>query len=165
MSRLLAGIDLVAGHGRGLPAGARAPGPLTRAWARVRGRSLDHALAGGADPASSAALASRAAWLTSRRNRRGVARAIRRLLEPPGRRGPSAAVRPHRGELAGVRLRLAGVAALLETEEPIYASGVARAQLLLTDGNSPLYQPLHAGDLLRTVDEIVDALEGREETW
>ncbi len=64
-----------------------------------------------------------------------------------------------------MRLRLAGVAALLETDEPIYASGVAKAQLLLTEGNSPLYFPLHPGDLRRSVDEIVDALEGREETW
>ena len=64
-----------------------------------------------------------------------------------------------------MRLPLAGVAALLETDEPIYSRGVAKAQLLLTEGSSPLYFPLREGDLRREVDTIVDALEGREETW
>lgn len=166
MRRQLAGIHLVGRSGQALPAGARRPSVATKAWARLRGRSLDRALSEGADPASSAALARRAVWLTKTRNRRALARSIRRLLEPSnGRRGASAAVPPHRGELAGVRLSLASVAALLETDEPVYSRGLARVQLLLTEGGSPLYFPLRTGDLCREVDAIVDALEGREETW
>jgi hypothetical protein len=111
-------------------------------------------------------LAQRAARLTSTKNRRSLARSIRRLLEvPAGRQGPSAAISPHRGELAGGRLPLARVAALLEIDEPVYARGVARVELLLTEGGSVLYAPRRAGQLRGEVEGILNALEGREETW
>ena len=57
------------------------------------------------------------------------------------------------------------MAALLETDEPVYARGVARLQLLLTDGSGPLYAPQRTGELRAEVEAILDALEGREETW
>lgn len=38
-------------------------------------------------------------------------------------------------------------------------------QLLLTDGTGPLFAPLEEGELRRRVEEIVDALDGWEETW
>jgi hypothetical protein len=138
-----------------------------KAQAWFRGRSLDRALSNREDPASSAVLARRAAWLTSRKNRHALAQSITRLLDPPsGRRpGPSATVPPHRGELAGARMLLARVAALLEIDEPVYARGVARLQLLLTDGESALYAPHRTGELVGEAEGILDALEGREETW
>lgn len=162
-----AGIHLAAGDGRGL---SRAPDEgkiFIRVQARLRGRSLDRALSNGEDPASSPVLTRRAAWLTSTKNRHALARSIRRLLDPPsGRRaGLSAAVPPHRGELAGARMPLARVAALLEIDEPIYARGVARLQLLLSEGGSALYAPHRTGELRGEVEGILDALEGREETW
>jgi hypothetical protein len=164
MARQLAGIHLVAGDEQGLPAGVRDAGFLTKLRARLQGRSLDRALATGADPAASAVLARRAAWLTSTKNRRALARALRRALEPPiGRGGPSPAVSPHQGELAATRLPLAGVAALLESDDPIYARGVAKLQVLLTEGGSPLYSPRRVGELRREVDSILAALDGREE--
>ncbi len=164
MARQLAGIHLVAGDEQGLPAGVRDAGILTKLRARLQGRSLDRALGAGADPASSAVLARRAAWLTSTRNRRVLARALRRALELPiGRGGPSPAVSPHQGELAAVRLPLAGAAALLESDEPVYSRGVAKLQLLLTEGDSPLYSPRRAGELRREMDSILAALDGREE--
>ncbi len=164
MALQLAGIHLVARDERGLPAGLRDAGTLTKFRARLQGRSLDRALAIGADPASAAVLARRAAWLTSPRNRRGLARALRRTLDPPsGRPGPSPAIAPHQGELAAVRLPLAAVAALLESDEPIYSRGVAKVQLLLTEGDSPLYSPRRVGDLRREMDSIIAALAGREE--
>ena len=161
-----AGIHLVAGAGRGLPGGRHGPGLFVRAQARIRGRSLDRALSSGEDPASSQVLTRRAAWLTSPNNRRSLGRSIDRLLEPrPKRPGPSPAIQPHRGELAAARLPLARVAALLEINEPVYARGVARVQLLLTEGGSALYAPQWNGQLLNEVEAILDALEGREETW
>jgi hypothetical protein len=162
-----AGIHLVAGDLQGLSVSATEGGILTKAQARLRGRSLDLGLSKGEDPASSPVLTRRAAWLTSRKNRHALARSIRRLLDPPsGRRpGPSAAVPPHRGELAGARMLLARVAALLEIDEPVYARGVARLQLLLSEGGSALYAPHRTGELRCEVDGILDALEGREETW
>ena len=166
MRRQLAGIRLVAGDGRMAPAGARRPGPLVKLRARLAGRSLDRALAADADPTSSAALARRAVWLTDARNRHAVARSIRRLLEvSPARRGPSSAVPPHSGELTAARLPLARMAALLDTDVPVYSRGMARAQLLLTEGDSPLYAPQRTGQLLQEAEAIVVALEGREETW
>ena len=134
--------------------------------ARLRGRSLDRAISAGADLTSTAVLARRAAWLTSRGHRSRLARSLRGLLEPTtGRRGPSSAIAPHRAELAGARLALARVAALLEIDEPVYARGVAMAEQLLTEGDSHLYVPERAGQLRDEVEAIVDALEGREDTW
>jgi len=166
MKQQPAGIHFVAGADRGLPGGACGPGLLVRAQARIRGRSLDRALSDGENPASSRMLTRRAAWLTSPKNRRSLGRSIDRLLEPrPKRLRPSLAIQSHRGELAAARLQLARVAALLEIDEPVYARGVARVQLLLTDGGSALYAPQWKGQLLPEVDAILDALEGREETW
>ncbi len=164
MRRQLAGIRFVAGREPVL-APARRPGPLIKLRARLRGCSLDRALADGADPVSSPLLARRAAWLTSPRNRRSLARSINRVLEASGRRGgPSAAVRPHGGELALARLPLARVAALLGAGDPVYSPAVARVQLLLTQGTSPLYSPLEGGQLRTEAERILDALEGRERT-
>ena len=162
-----AGIHLVAGDLRGLSVSATEGGILIKARARLRGRSLDRALSNGEDPSSSPVLTRRAARLTSTKNRHALARSIRRLLDPPsGRRpGPSAAVPPHRSELAGARMPLARVAALLEIDEPVYARGVARLQLLLTEGGSALYAPRRTGELRGEVEGILDALEGREDTW
>jgi hypothetical protein len=77
----------------------------------------------------------------------------------------TAAIQPHAGELAKARLQLAWVAAMLETEEPVYSPGVARLRLLLRRGGSPLYEPERTGQLVWEVEAILDALEGREETW
>ena len=60
---------------------------------------------------------------------------------------------------------LARVAALLEIDEPVYARGVARLQLLLTEGGSPLYAPQTGPAARARSRPILDALEGREETW
>ena len=105
-------------------------------------------------------------WLTSRRQRRDLAESVRRLLEPDLRAtGPTAAIQPHRGELAAARVPLAWLAAMLETDEPIYSPGVARLRLLLRRGGSPLYDPECAGQLVQEVEAILEAMEGREETW
>ena len=56
------------------------PTPLTRARARLRRSSLDRALAQGADPCPSPALAHRAARLTSERSRQRLATWIEAIL-------------------------------------------------------------------------------------
>src|SRR5262245_36221152 len=165
MSDQLAGIHLVAGRRVPIPQSRRAAIPV-RLLARVRSMSLDQALADGADPTGSALLAQRSAWLTSKRTRRNLARFIRRLLERKApRRGPSAAVVPNRFELAAASQPLTWIAALLESGEPVYAQGVARLNLLLTLGGSPLYDPDRIGQLMHEVEAILGAMEGREENW
>jgi|SRR5262249_33401168 len=160
----LAGIHLVAGSRQPIPSQRHAGLPI-RLLARLRSASLDRALAAGADPASSAALAQRSVWLTRRRTRSHLAHSIRRLLDPAALRvGPSAAIRPHAGELARVRVPLSWIAAMLEDGEPAYSQGMARLNLLLTQGGSSLYAPGRTGRLAEEVDAIIDALEGREET-
>jgi hypothetical protein len=165
MRHQLADIHLVAGHREPIPR-ERRPSVFTRIWARVRGGSLDRALSAGANPAGSAALAQRSVWLTSRRQRRDLAKAVRRLLEPESpRTGMTAAIQPHRGELAAARVPLTWVASMLETDEPIYSPGMARLRLLLRRGDSPLYDADRPGQLAREVEAILEAMEGREETW
>ncbi len=165
MEDRLTEIHLVAERRQRIPRARRA-GMRIRLWARVRGSGLDRALSAGADPASSAPLAQRSAWLTSPRSRRKLARAVRRLLDPvDARQGASSAVRPNREALEAARVPLTWVASMLETEEPVYAQGVARLNLLLTHGGSVLYEPKRRTQLAQEVEGILDALEGREETW
>ena len=54
---------------------------------------------------------------------------------------------------------------MLETDEPVYSAGVARLRLLLGSGGSPLYEPERRGQLLHEVEAILEAMEGREDTW
>src|SRR5262245_50483077 len=168
MNDQLAGIHLVAG--RRVPAPqARRAGPATRVLARIRADSLDTALSEGADPASSGLLAQRAAWVTDRRSRRSLARSLRRTLDTlePRRARPAltSAVPPNRAELESASQPLTRIAEMLESSEPVYAQGVARLHLLLARGGSALYDPDHVGQLAPEVEEILSALEGREETW
>src|SRR4249919_1924977 len=115
----LADIHLVAGSRQPIPRARRAS-IFTRVWARVRGGSLDRALSAGVNPAGSPALAQRSVWLTSRRQRNDLAKAVRRLLEPESPpTGATAAIQPHRGELEAARQPLTWVASMLETDEPI----------------------------------------------
>src|SRR5262245_2804427 len=109
MGHQLAGIHLVAGSRQPMPS-PRRPTPPIRLWAHLRGRSLDRALGAGSDPAAAATLAHRSAWLTSPRQRRSLAYAIRRLLEPGAGQGLSAAIQPHRRGLEAARPQLTRVA-------------------------------------------------------
>ncbi len=124
----------------------------------LRADSLDRALVAGRDPTSSHALTLRAARLTSMRRRSQLAAGIDRLATSgavPGRSvvaGPVAAVSANRD-------RLMGLAALLRGGAPLYAAGVARLRLLLTDPASPA----HVGDataLAGALDAAGRALAG-----
>jgi hypothetical protein len=145
-------------------AGARAlrNGPITRLRSCIRGASLDRALAAGANPCESAALARRAAHLSSRRSRRRIAAWVSDTVNAAHqlRRGLSAAITPDRDEVLGAAEQLMRVEELLESSGPVYARGVAMLKALLSDGASSLYSPRRAGELRRDLDSIISALEG-----
>jgi hypothetical protein len=131
---------------------ARHPRRL-RLEARVRSWRLDHALAAGAEPRTSALLSCRAAQLTSSDYRDRLAEALRDSLTRStlggsyGAGAPlaSACIRANSGTLLALASRLA-------SDRRVDAAGVARTRLLLVDACSPLYEPA-------TTLELEDALE------
>jgi hypothetical protein len=112
---------------------------LTRVAARVRHGSLDRALLRGEDPASSKLLAERAAALNSPDQRASLARGIDSLLgshDAPRRR---IRAMPDRDAVRANEQALREIAALLRYRSPMYAPGLARMTLLVTDALGPLY--------------------------
>ena len=132
---------------------------------RLRARfctwKLDRALARGASPDSSPALSLRANRLIGREARCRLAQELREL--------PAHAARPPCRLEAGVPICRQGVlqavglleelAARLEGREPVDASGVARVRVLLTNADSPLFDPVGAEAFVRATRMTVDALE------
>jgi hypothetical protein len=136
---------------------------LTRWAARLRRSSLDAALARGDNPCESPALAHRAARLTSERSRERMAASVVDMLAT-ARRPPSpysAAVKPHRDEIAAAAPLLTQIGELLRSNTPIYSQGVAMLEHLLRDGGGPLYLPAQRGALTEQLEVIAAALEGR----
>ena len=138
--------------------------PLARLRAGLLSRSLDAALAQGADPCESPALAYRAARLTSDRSRERLAASVEHSSAAAMRPAPSlsAAVQPCRYEVGAAGSLLLLVRELLRSTAPIYARGVAMLEILLTDGGSPLYAPTSRGALSHELELIFAALQGRE---
>jgi hypothetical protein len=145
----------------GRTAGARVGVP-TRIRVALRSRCLDRALAEGADPLASPALGLRAQRLTRRRNRVRLAESIERTLvaATTPSRGRSAAVAPPRPVIEAARLPLLRIEAKLLSEGPVYAQGIARLRLLLTDGGSALYAPANPAELTDELERIIAGLEG-----
>ena len=124
-----------------VPARVLRPGPVARVHARLRPAKLDRELASGADPSATAALAHRAARLTSPAGRAWAADCLDRMLgraqEPPGahrlQMAPArAAVLEHRAELLDLAERM-------RAPEPLYVRGLAMLSVLMSDGTGPLY--------------------------
>jgi hypothetical protein len=109
------------------------------AW--LRARHLDVELARGADPEADAALALRAAILTSPAGRRRLAAALGRIAAAAGETRPGWHPSSARAAVAEVEPELLGLARRLVAPGPVAARGVAEVRLLLTDGA----RPLHAG--------------------
>ena len=145
--------------------------PWHRMLARVLAVRLDHQLAEGARPETSAVLAARAMFLTSVGFRRALAASLRRILAaaaspvpdgPP--RPPAAAVarRPYvplrRDRIAGSASELAGLAGFLVKQGPVPARGVAMVSQLLTDGGGPLYHAASQDDLDAIIERASQAL-------
>ena len=133
----------------------------TRLWTHVRATSLDHALAAGASPDSSAALSLRAAQLIRAGTRRKLARSLRRLVGQATRRSlPRASRVPlcRRKILASHELMLE-LAERLSGQEPVDARGVAQLRLLLIGVVGPLYEDPGADDLEPVLQAALEALE------
>jgi hypothetical protein len=120
------------------------PLPRLRVW--FRRYSLDRRLADGADAGESPELSCRAAQLLSERTRRRLAVWLESTLQDAQRppRRSSAALPLDRDAIRTARPELLSLARdLAEVREPVEVRGVARAQLLLSDGASPLYAWSH----------------------
>ena len=138
--------------------------PGARLLARLRSYELDSRLASGESPDSSMLLSLRAQHLVRPAGRRSVARALRRLLSssrrtphPIDRRIPVA-----RAEIFECRELIEELAALLESGLPTDAASVARANLLVCSGGSPLYRPGVTGALEPALLAVIDAIEPPE---
>lgn len=133
----------------------------TRLWTHVRAKRLDHALATGASPDSTAALSLRAAQLIRARTRRQLAQSLRRLIREATRRGlPRGSRVPLcRRKILASRELLLELAERLSGPEPVEARGVAQLRLLLTGVIGPLYDDPGANDLEPVLQDVLEALE------
>lgn len=128
-----------------------------RLLSRLRARAIDHALAAGRGPRNAAA-ALRARRLTSMRSRRKLAQALAGAIaeaRDPSPLSRAPIVRPRVLEAA---VELSQLAELLLRPGPVSAGGMARVQLLLTEGVGPLYNPSCRDDLAWTAALALDAL-------
>jgi hypothetical protein len=138
-------------------ASAESVGSRFHAWLpyRFQRRRIDRELAAGADPKSTPYRHRRACELTAERERGRLARTIDHLLarsETP----PSLTIAPinWRGVRAS-RARLRRLAERLRGTADVTPQGVARAEVLLTEADSPLYTP---GGELSFPDEVRSTL-------
>ena len=119
-------------------------GPRPRWAARLRARvlagALDRALISGADPACSGALAARAQVLTSPRRRVALATTLERLPELAPASRNRFRLAPSSDAVAANDARLRALAALLRSDAPLYARGLAELSELLCDSTGPLFR-------------------------
>ena len=128
-----------------------------RVRARLHAPSLDRELASGIAPWRSSLHAARALALTSDRNRRGLARSLERLVEQtqhPRSQYRGAAVYPCREQVIDALPALLTIAGRLRSADPIDARGVARLNILLSDGSGPCYVRIRRNALTDALREI-----------
>jgi hypothetical protein len=135
------------------------PGLAARVQARVRHRLLDHELADGANPAECPAWAARAAELTSRASRERAADEVEGLIHF-GEQAHRVKMGPHPAAARANRGRLRALADLLRDDAPLYAGGLARLQVTLSDGAGPVYTDRSGRALARELDRVQAALMG-----
>ena len=129
-----------------------------RLLARFKAGKLDRALAAGASPDSSPALALRAETLSSPRTRRTLGLAVERLMDRSGHPlGPR--VSPSRAHLDAAQDELGELARRLRADRLTDARGVARVKELLSDGGGPLFWDRSHEDLRTAVRTAIGALE------
>jgi hypothetical protein len=122
--------------------------------------TLDHALAAGAGPYAGALLAVRAQQLTTARSRRRLAAGLARVRRDAVDElwGFTAVVAPDRHEVAAAAPEITALERRLRDRARVDAAGVAMLRLLLTEGESPLYDPVGAGSLARRLRTVAGAL-------
>jgi hypothetical protein len=137
------------------------PLPLrTRVYLHRHG--LTHALARGERPATRPELALRAAQLTGSRNRRGLARTLRRTVDdahrPPANTFRAAVVR--RTAVLEAEPEIREMIDRLVSPTEVDAEGMAIADEIVTNANhSPLYNRSEPGTLRRQIRVATEALE------
>ncbi len=111
----------------------------SRLAARLRASSLDRELIAGGDPSSSPRLAARAAQLTTPRMREQLATGLDRLAASA--RGPQQrwTAIGRREALRGNLDEIGELAALLRSDTPLYAGGIAILNEFLSDGAGCAY--------------------------
>jgi hypothetical protein len=135
---------------------------VRHAWiATWRAASLDRELAAGTIPLNGSALAVRARRITSRRGRTRVADGLVRASRDAERAtaGVSAAIPPDQREVLAAGTVLTAIDRRLRAVDPVTPRGVAQLRLLLTDGDSPLYQPSGPGAFGSRLRAAAAALE------
>ena len=128
--------------------------------ARWHADTLDRALAAGIGPYAGALTAVRAEQLTTRRSRRQLADGLERVRRDATSElsGWTAVVTPDRHEVVAAGPEIAALERRLRHAGRIDAAGAAMLRLLLTDGTSPLYDPVGAGSLARHLRAVAGAL-------
>jgi hypothetical protein len=123
---------------------------------------LTRALAEGTDPTARPELSLRAAQLTSDRNRRGLARTLRRVINEAN----ETAINPFRVALIRRQAVLEAQGAIgtmiqrLNSPRPVCAEGMAMAERIITNADcSPLYNPSEPSTLRRQILVATEALD------
>lgn len=123
---------------------------------------LTRELSEGTDPAGRPELELRARQLTTPRNRRSLARSLRRAVAE-ARKPPLARARIviiDRAAVIDAEETIATLIARLQTHRPVRAQGMAIVERMLTnEGSSPLYNSADSGALRQLVRTGVEALE------
>jgi hypothetical protein len=122
--------------------------------------TLDRALAAGAGPYAGAVIAVRAQQLTTARSRRRLAGGLARVRRDAAGAlsGWTAVVAPDHHEVAAAALEIVALERRLRDGGRVEAAGAAMLRILLTDGSSPLYDPVGAGSLARHLRAVAGAL-------
>lgn len=148
---------------RARPASAGAPLALRLRVRMARGR-LDRLLAAGHAHDSAPELMLRARHLTNPRSQRDIARNLRGIVRyvdrQEARRGMSCVVISPRAVREG-RTAICELAEQLERAAPVNPRGIVLAQALLTEGNSPLFNPDAERTVAEATREIQHALRER----
>jgi hypothetical protein len=131
----------------------------THVWIHLHAQQLDHALASGVSPDSSAALSLRAYRLIGETARAALARSVRRLVEDARR--PLGPLDPPicRRKVRRSTQTLHELADRLVSGDPVDACGVAQIRLLMQDAAGPIYDRPAADDLEPALRRARQALE------
>ena len=121
---------------------------------RLRKNSIDRELAAGTNPDSSDCRHLRAAQLTAASSRRSLADAYERHIAAATRSPQLDVIGINWSAVRAATTRLEHLVRRLRNDPRVRAQGVARARLLLTEGDSAL----HAKDDLSLIDEVRSTL-------
>jgi hypothetical protein len=132
----------------------------------LRRQSLMRLLAGGASPERDARLSLLARKLDCRRERRRIARGIEHVVEVAEDSRPHwTAAAPFDGpQVHEARTELLELAHRLRSDAAVNPRGVAQAELLLTDYESPLQGTIHALTVKEAANRAISALDERQST-